>query len=411
VLQPTEVKGASGKTQAWSGAVSGRAPQPHEIAIGRPLPWPIHDRGGKLLLKRGEIIRSEGILAAVLERGLVYERDLAGAAARVREIAPEEHVERTAPSVFSQLRRLQGRVENMLLGLRQPTSETALAECVQLSREVGEACAADLDAALAAFQVDASEDAGGTAALALHDTVLCAMLAEAMGLEQPAREHLLCAALTHDVGMFPLADALVRQKPALSAEQRDALSEHTRVSCALLQRSGVEEEEWLRGVAEHHERVDGSGYPRGLRGDAICLPARILALVDTYSAMIRPRAYRDALPCREALRELFLERGRQIDEPLAALFIREIGLYPPGTLVRLRNGEVAIVTQRGTPSRPAQVKPVISASGVPLVRPAAHAADQPDYRILGGESIARYRSVLGRVHDLWDQASRGPKIG
>jgi hypothetical protein len=390
--------------------VSGRAPLPHEIAVGRPLPWPIHDRGGKLLLKKGEVIRSEGILAAVLERGFVHERDLAGAAASGREIVSEEPFERGPPSVFGQLRRLQARVESMLLGLRQPVSEPALTQCVQLAREVREACVLDLDAALAAFQVDASEDAGGTAALALHDTVLCAMLAEAMGLDEPAREHLLCAALTHDVGMFPLADALVRQKPALSAEQRDVLSEHTRVSCALLQRSGVEEEAWLRGVAEHHERIDGSGYPRGLRGDGICLPARMLALVDTYSALIRPRAYREALPCREALRELFLERGRQIDEPLAALFIREIGLYPPGTLVRLRNGEVAIVTRRGIGSRPAQVKPVISGAGVPLVRPAAHAADEPDYRILGSESIARYRSVLGRVHDLWDQTPRGQRV-
>lgn len=383
--------------------MSRRAPSPQELAVGRPLPWPIHDRNGKLLLKQGAVIHSEAALAAVLERGLVEERDLQAGSVRDRDEPIIERVDDAeSRSIYLLLRRLPPRLESVLQAFRQPGSARAAEQCCQLVEELQQACERDLDAALAALQIDASEDVGSTAASSLHGALLCEMLARALGMERERRGRLMCAALTHDVGMFPLADSLVRQKLALSSAQREALQHHTEMGCELLQEAGVAAEDWLRAVAEHHERIDGSGYPCGLRGEQISPAARLLALVDIYSAMIRPRAYRDALPCREVLRELFLERGKRVDEALAELFIREIGLFPPGSLVRLQNGEVAMVTRRGASAASPQLRAVISASGVPVVRPPLRDASEPCSRIVGCEPVSRYRSVLTRAHELWD---------
>ncbi len=117
-------------------------------------------------------------------------------------------------------------------------------------------------------------------------------------------------------------------------------------------------------------RIDGSGYPHGLAGGALGALARLLAITDIHSAMIRPRAYRDALHARHALRGIFLERGRQIDDALAAAFIKELGIHPPGTFVRLHNGEIAVVTRRQQSAAHPALKCVIGRDGTLLVRAA-----------------------------------------
>lgn len=375
-----------------------------EVAVGSPLPWPVHDCEGNLLLQKGGVINSSAMLAVILERGRVREGE-AHAAKRLRqgEVAPcRPEVE--ARAVFLRLRSLQSEVAINLQSLRQRGSSDLVADCERLAQEIGQLCELNLDAALAALQVDASEDSGDTAANSLQGAVLCEMLGRALGMDGPSRHIMLCAALTHDLGMLALADGLIRQKGALSPEQRERMQRHAAEGCELLRASGVQDERWLRAVAEHHERLDGSGYPAGLVGDAISQEARILAVVDIYSAMLRPRAYRGAMQSRGVLREIFLERGKQVDESLAALFIREIGVHPPGTLVRLESGEVAMVVRRGGLATAPQLKVVIAASGEPVARPDWRAVDQAGGKITGNEPVARFRSLLGRLHQLWEDA-------
>lgn len=118
-------------------------------------------------------------------------------------------------------------------------------------------------------------------------------------------------------------------------------------SAQLLAESGVTDSTLLDIVSQHHERCDGSGYPRGLRQRTIGEGARLVALADLYAAMVLPRQYRDGLHAQRALREIFLQRGASVDAATAADFINELGVFPPGIFVRLQNGDIGVVVSRG----------------------------------------------------------------
>lgn len=103
---------------------------------------------------------------------------------------------------------------------------------------------------------------------------------------------------------------------------------------------------WLELVEQHHEKLDGSGYPKQLKGTEIKSEALVLALADVYSAIITPRVYRGPIRLNDFLRDLFVERGSKFDDSLTKIFIHEVGLYPPGIYVRLDSGDLAVVVGR-----------------------------------------------------------------
>ncbi len=168
------------------------------------------------------------------------------------------------------------------------------------------------------------------------------------GIDEASRVVLVAAAMSCNLGMLNLQDELAQQAVALSDAQRLAIHEHPQRSHALLIAAGVSDPSWLAIVAQHHERPDGSGYPLGLRAPAVAQSARLIALADMYAAMVLPRGYRDGVRAQDALRAIFLARGSQVDGGLAALFINELGVFPPGIFVRLANGETGVVVKRGT---------------------------------------------------------------
>ena len=95
----------------------------------------------------------------------------------------------------------------------------------------------------------------------------------------------------------------------------------------------------------HHEKIDGTGYPRKLKASGISDYARIVAIVDAYDAMTADRCYSKAIPSTEALKIIFKDRGTHFDERLALEYIKCVGLYPPGSIVELVNGLVGIVLE------------------------------------------------------------------
>ena len=96
-------------------------------------------------------------------------------------------------------------------------------------------------------------------------------------------------------------------------------------------------------VEHHHERLDGSGYPNGLKGDQIPLFAKIAAIVDCYDAITSNRGYAESLSSQEAVRKLYEWRGKDFQAELVEEFIQAIGMFPAGTLIELTTGEVAVV--------------------------------------------------------------------
>lgn len=96
----------------------------------------------------------------------------------------------------------------------------------------------------------------------------------------------------------------------------------------------------------HHERIDGTGYPRGLDGSRISVYTKIISLADSFDAMTAERCYSKAMTPSAAVKEIYKNRGTQFDDRLALQFIKAIGVYPPGTVVEMANGCLGLVLER-----------------------------------------------------------------
>ena len=161
----------------------------------------------------------------------------------------------------------------------------------------------------------------------------------------------------------------------------------------------MQNDDWFKAVLHHHEKYDGSGYSGALRGDDLPLSVRLISLADTYSAMIQPRLYRGGVLPRDALREIFVQRGKEIDEGLAQLFIKELGVYPPGAFVKLQNGETAVVTRPGENAMNPIVHSVLGPRGAPLNNPIKRDTADPDLAIR--DMVPRDKTTKLDLPRLW----------
>lgn len=138
------------------------------------------------------------------------------------------------------------------------------------------------------------------------------VLGDPLGLSPTQREALELGALLHDIGEIRIPEAVLEKPGPLTPEERDLVQQHPAWGVELLEPVPVLTPA-LDVVGAHHEHYDGGGYPQGLRGDEIPLPARIFAVVDALDAMTHERPYRRARPLAEALEELRRESGKQFD--------------------------------------------------------------------------------------------------
>lgn len=182
----------------------------------------------------------------------------------------------------------------------------------------------------------------------IYTALLSGLLGRRRHLSDEDNELIISAALTMNLGMLKLQGQLYQQASPLTSEQRRQVIEHPKDSVMLLKKAGIESEDWLAMVLHRHEKNDGSGYPNKLSGDAISEGAKVIALADIYTSLITGRKYRAPVLAHEAIKSLFAKRGGEIDEQLANQFIRETGIYPPGTFATLQNGEIALITKRAT---------------------------------------------------------------
>jgi len=195
-------------------------------------------------------------------------------------------------------------------------------------------------------------------------------LAEQMGLTEAEQTSLVAAALTMNLAEMRLHDDVARGLSSLSDSQREAIRRHPEASADLLAGAGVTDPVWLATVRQHHEHMDGSGYPQRLAAGDIGLPARILRVADYYVAKISGRYYRPPHPPSLALRKIFGSDRARLDSQVAVVLMRRMGVYPPGTLVRLANREIAVATRHS--DQKGNIRHVVSFldhRGNPLDRP------------------------------------------
>ncbi|WP_321401831.1 HD-GYP domain-containing protein [Maridesulfovibrio sp.] len=231
------------------------------------------------------------------------------------------------------------------------------------------------------------------------------LLGKALGLQRNELEMLGIAALFHDVGKGRIPSKVLNKPGKLTDAEFCIMKSHSQKGLDVLK--GVEglNNAILRGVVEHHERYNGSGYPHGVKGENIHPFARIIAISDVYDALTSVRVYKKAVTPAKTLSQMYKWKGTDFDPAYLNRFIRVMGIYPPGTLVQLDDLRFAIVleTNESKPRHPKvkvlfndKMQPVLAecidldtyredGSGLKVMR-------QPDPRSLGVDmqQLARF---------------------
>lgn len=152
---------------------------------------------------------------------------------------------------------------------------------------------------------------------------ICNLIATEMNLSLAQRNELMIAASLHDIGKVGIFDHILTKQGALSSDERTIVESHAILGEAILQK--IESFKNIKLlVRHHHERYDGKGYPDGLKGDAIPIESRIIAVADAYDAMASDRAYRKALPKEQIIEEFMKCSGTQFDPEIAKVMLKII---------------------------------------------------------------------------------------
>ncbi|MEO2267178.1 HD-GYP domain-containing protein [Pseudoalteromonas sp. YIC-656] len=189
----------------------------------------------------------------------------------------------------------------------------------------------------------------------INVSILITIFAKHLRLDSQLTHELATGALLHDIGKIKISDDILQKPGKLTEQEFLEVQQHARFSKEILEQAG------LSGVAVeiagyHHERIDGTGYPFGVKGEELSIYARMASIVDVYDALTAERVYKVGMTPIQAFKLLNEGAGSKFDETLLTLFIQCIGVHPVGTLVKLSNHKVGIVS-RSNPSNP--LKPTV----------------------------------------------------
>ena len=219
------------------------------------------------------------------------------------------------------------------------------------------------------FQLASNSPVGYSASHTLISAVLCHVLARELGLPEAERNSLVHAAMTMNISMTSLQDQLTEQADKPDPQQQEAIAAHPASSSALLTRIGVTDELWLHTIELHHDESTDKGELKVI--SPIRRLARILRVVDRYAAQISPRKLREGRSATDSIRSIIAKSTQPPDEVGYAL-VRAVGLCPPGTYVRLDNGELAVVLRRSDQLNLPEVAIVINEEGLLITPPRLH---------------------------------------
>jgi putative nucleotidyltransferase with HDIG domain len=183
----------------------------------------------------------------------------------------------------------------------------------------------------------------------MHSVAVCALmiaLGKQLGLDANDLKEAGLAGLLHDVGKMLIDEEVLNKPGKLTDEEFNIVKEHPRKGWELLKDSPEITEVALDVCLHHHERMDGKGYPDKLSGDSISLFARMGAVCDVYDALTSNRCYKNGWEPAETIRKMAEWRNGHFDERIFQAFVKTIGIYPSGTLVRLKSGRLAIVVEQ-----------------------------------------------------------------
>ncbi|WP_164521398.1 HD-GYP domain-containing protein [Iodobacter ciconiae] len=227
-----------------------------------------------------------------------------------------------------------------------------------------------------------------------------------LGRSPAERRPVVAAALTMNIGMYAIQEKLSTQSGPLTDEQRLLMQVHPVEGRDTLRKLGVTDPLWLDYVLQHHEIPDGSGYPQQLSGDSIHFEARLIGIADRYCAMLTRNAWRRGQLSDLALLTSLTGSVNSIDVKLGRLFTQTMGLYPPGAVVQLLNGEVGIVKRPGINEQTPIVAAIFNKQWQPLENIIERDSEDIDYSIIG---VIESQRIAGLVpmEDVWGSDAAG----
>jgi HD-GYP domain-containing protein (c-di-GMP phosphodiesterase class II) len=193
----------------------------------------------------------------------------------------------------------------------------------------------------------------------LHSVSVCILmiaLGRQLGMKDDMLKQAGIAGLLHDVGKVFIPDEVLNKPGKLTEEEFNIVKMHPQKGWELLKNSS-DVSDWVLDVCRHHhERVDGMGYPDKLSGEALTLFARMGAVCDVYDAITSNRCYKIGWEPAESIRKMAEWRNEHFDEIIFHAFVKTVGIYPTGTLLKLKSGRLGVVTDQ---SKKSLVKPIV----------------------------------------------------
>lgn len=353
----------------------------NRVVVGEPLPLDIYDKEQVLLLANGNVVESARQLQLLVERGgLVLLKEVTDPFQVVLH-APRAQL----PEVWSSVRQ---RVTQLLSSVDEPQLENRMQAALPLVQTLIER-----DPDLAIFQIirQSKAERGAYGSLqAMQTSALAMMLANRLGWMGGMIDLAAKCALTMNLSILESMSPVF-----LQSDQRN----HPTRSREILQNAGITDPDWLEAVEQHHERPDGSGYPRGIT--EVNEASQLVQCVEVFVEGLGRAAGHSAVTATGLLRQMYLEAPKST---FVAALIKELGIYPPGSIVRLDNGEIGMVVQRGvTTTAPlvAVLDPDWSVPPEPRIRDTASA----NYAVIG---VLPPRDGRGReaatAEEAWDRA-------
>ncbi|CDG80761.1 HD-GYP domain-containing protein [Janthinobacterium agaricidamnosum] len=364
-----------------------------ELQVGQALAWDVHGENGALLVRQGHVVANQNQIELLLERGFIADVSDDVAATIYQQ----------APSALRLLNLAHGILSAALPALQEGQPD-ALQQLEQAATLVQDAVKLDSDVALACILHNQAA-APYPVRHGVDTAVVAIVVARALKHSETEINSMVLAALTMNIGMLEQHERLEQEKETLPDADWAYLRAHPQAGADLLRRAGVHDAAWLSAVLQHHENEDGSGYPLGLRSLEISTAAKIIMLADRYCARVSSRDYRQQLLPNAALRDILLEANSTLNAQLASVLIRELGIYPIGTFVKLVNGEIGVVTRKGLNSTTPHVQSLVGPRGarldVPLRRDTRN--DLHGIReVLSAEQAA----LVFRPDHLWGSSAR-----
>lgn len=202
----------------------------------------------------------------------------------------------------------------------------------------------------------------------LNVAIILAHFARYLGMNDEEVVALAHAGFLHDLGKIQVADEILHKRGKLTDAEMDEMKNHVKYGIDVLEEANMDGH-LIRIVSEHHERLDGLGYPHGKTAAEISQHGRMLAIADMYDALTADRCYKPGMTSQKAIKILLSEAPEKLDKNLLENFVKCMGIFPVGSLVKLSNKKLAMVVKQNASLAKPVVKVFYSLGGGHFLEP------------------------------------------